>query len=65
MYYYVSIFLHQSLCLQIVAHPLIWQHLAAGDILDVFQFNTGVGLAIAKKLKPKTPQEMTSANAIS
>lgn len=46
------------------SNPLIWQHLAAGDILDVFQFNTGVGLAIAKKLKPKTPQEMTSANAM-
>ena len=26
----------------------IWQHLAAGDVLDVFQFSTGVGLAIAK-----------------
>ena len=26
----------------------IWDHLAAGDVLDVFQFSTGVGLAIAK-----------------
>ena len=42
----------------------IWQHLAAGDILDVFQFNTGVGLAIAKKLKPQNPMEMTAANAM-
>lgn len=42
----------------------IWDHLAAGDILDVFQFNTGVGLAIAKKLKPQNPMEMTAANAI-
>ena len=42
----------------------IWEHLAAGDVLDVFQFNTGVGLAIAKKLKPKDPMEMTAANAI-
>ena len=42
----------------------IWSHLAAGDILDVFQFNSGVGLAIAKKLKPKNPLEMTAANAI-
>ena len=42
----------------------IWQHLAAGDVLDVFQFSTGVGLAIAKKLKPKNPMEMTAANAM-
>lgn len=42
----------------------IWEHLAAGDILDVFQFSTGVGLAIAKKLKPKDPMEMTAANAM-
>jgi len=45
-------------------NPQIWEHLAAGDILDVFQFNSGVGLAIAKKLKPSTPMEMTDANAI-
>ena len=42
----------------------IWKHLAAGDVLDVFQFNTGVGLEIAKKLKPKNPMEMTAANAM-
>ena len=42
----------------------IWEHLAAGNVLDVFQFNTGVGLAIAKKLKPQNPMEMTAANAM-
>lgn len=42
----------------------IWDHLSAGDVLDVFQFNSGVGLAIAKKLKPKDPLEMTAANAM-
>lgn len=42
----------------------IWEHLAAGDVLDVFQFATGVGLAVAKKLKPKDPMEMTAANAM-
>ena len=42
----------------------IWEHLAAGDVLDVFQFSGGVGLAIAKKLKPKDPLEMTAANAM-
>ena len=45
-------------------NPQIWDHLAAGDILDVFQFNTGVGLAIAKKLRPRDPLEMTAANAM-
>ena len=42
----------------------IWDHLAAGDVLDVFQFSTGVGLSIAKKLKPRNPMEMTAANAM-
>lgn len=42
----------------------IWDHLAAGDVLDVFQFSTGVGLAIAKRLKPQDPMEMTAANAM-
>ena len=42
----------------------IWEHLAAGDVLDVFQFSTGVGLAIAKRLKPQDPMEMTAANAM-
>lgn len=42
----------------------IWKHLAQGDVLDVFQFNGGVGLAIAKKLKPSNPLEMTAANAM-
>lgn len=42
----------------------IWDHLAAGDVLDVFQFSTGVGLAIAKRLKPQNPMEMTAANAM-
>ena len=42
----------------------IWDHLAAGDVMDVFQFSTGVGLAIAKKLKPQNPMEMTAANAM-
>ena len=45
-------------------NPELWKHLAAGDVLDVFQFNEGSGLAIAKKLKPKDPIEMTAANAL-
>ena len=44
--------------------PEIWKHLEAGDVLDVFQFNEGSGLAIAKKIKPKNVFEMTAANAM-
>ena len=44
--------------------PVIWEHLEAGDILDVFQFNEGSGLAVAKKCKPKNMFEMTAANAM-
>lgn len=42
----------------------LWDHLGAGDVLDVFQFNTGMGLATAKKIKPQNPIEMTAANAL-
>lgn len=45
-------------------NPIIWEALAEGSVLDVFQFNSGVGLAIAKKLKPTDPLEMTAANAM-
>lgn len=42
----------------------LWEGLGNGEILDVFQFSTGVGLATAKQVKPKNPNEMTSANAL-
>ena len=42
----------------------LWDALAAGTVLDVFQFNSGTGLAIAKSLKPRNPLEMTAANAM-
>ena len=42
----------------------LWEALGTGSVLDVFQFSTGVGLATAKQVKPKNPNEMTSANAI-
>ena len=42
----------------------IWDALGEGRVLDVFQFNSGVGLAIAKKVKPQTPIEMSAASAI-
>ena len=44
--------------------PRIWKALSEGSVLDCFQFSTGVGLEIAKKLKPQNPIEMTAANAM-
>lgn len=42
----------------------IWDRLAKGDVLDVFQFNTSVGLMAAKTIKPSNIGEMTAANAL-
>lgn len=42
----------------------LWDALAEGSVLDVFQFSTGVGLATAKQVKPRNPTELTSANAL-
>ena len=42
----------------------IWSSLSRGDTLDVFQFNSDVGLQAAKAIKPKNPIEMTMANAL-
>lgn len=42
----------------------LWDALGNGEVLDVFQFSTGVGLDTAKSVKPRTPNELTSSNAI-
>lgn len=42
----------------------IWQALENGEVQDVFQFNTEIGIQTAKAIKPKTPVEMTAANAL-
>ena len=42
----------------------IWDSLSRGDTLDVFQFNSDVGLQAAKAIKPRNPIEMTMANAL-
>jgi len=42
----------------------IWDALAEGSVLDVFQFNSEVGLQAAKAIKPTNPFEMTAANAL-
>ena len=42
----------------------LWDSLGKGNVLDVFQFNTAVGLQAAKVVKPKNVSEMTAANAL-
>ena len=42
----------------------LWDALSEGNVLDVFQFSTDVGLAIAKLIKPNSPMEMTACNAL-
>ena len=42
----------------------LWEALANGETIDVFQFSTGVGLATANQVKSKNPIELTSANAL-
>lgn len=42
----------------------MWDALGNGNVMDVFQFSTGVGLATAKQIKPRDPIQLTSANAL-
>jgi DNA polymerase-3 subunit alpha len=42
----------------------LWDALSNGEVLDVFQFSTGVGLATAKQVKPQNPTDMLNANAL-
>ena len=42
----------------------IWEALGNGEVMDVFQFNDGVGLTTAKQIKPTDIMQMTLANAL-
>jgi len=42
----------------------IWKSLGEGSVLDCFQFSSGTGLDIAKRIKPEDIIEMTLANAL-
>ena len=42
----------------------LWDALSNGEVLDVFQFSTGVGLDAAKTIKPQNPTQLTSANCL-
>lgn len=45
-------------------NPKIWDALKAGTVQDVFQFNTEIGVQTAKAIQPRSPIEMTAANAL-
>lgn len=45
-------------------NPRIWEALETGEVQDVFQFNTAIGIQTAQAIKPHNPAEMTSANAL-
>jgi DNA polymerase-3 subunit alpha len=47
-----------------VKNPRLWEALANGEVQDVFQFNTAIGIQTAQAIQPRTPAEMTSANAL-
>ena len=42
----------------------IWDALAEGSVQDVFQFNTAIGIQTARAIKPRSPAQMTAANAL-
>ena len=42
----------------------MWDMLANNEVVDVFQFNTAVGLQAAKRIKPHSLIEMAAANSI-
>ena len=42
----------------------LWDALGRGEVMDVFQFSTGIGLATAKQVKPANPTQLCSANAL-
>jgi DNA polymerase-3 subunit alpha len=46
-----------------IKNQRLWDALSNGEVLDVFQFSTGVGLATAKQVKPQNPTDMLNANA--
>lgn len=47
-----------------IKNPRLWEALENGEVQDVFQFNTAIGIQTAQAIKPHNPAEMTSANAL-
>ena len=41
----------------------MWEELAGGNVLKLFQFDSQVGSQTVKTLKPKTPKEMANSNS--
>lgn len=45
-------------------NPRIWEALENGEVQDVFQFNTAIGLQTVQAIKPRNPIEMCAANGL-
>src|SRR5690606_22321197 len=45
-------------------NPEMWKKLGEGEIIDLFQFNTQIGIETAKKVKPSNILEMAAANSL-
>ena len=44
--------------------PKIWEALGNGDVINAFQFDSQVGMQVAKKLRPQSILEMSAANGL-
>lgn len=47
-----------------IEDDLMWDTLAKGEVLKLFQFDSQVGGQTVKTLKPRTPKEMATCNSI-
>jgi DNA polymerase III subunit alpha len=45
-------------------NPKIWERMGKGEVLDLFQFNTQIGVETAKKVKPENLLETSVANSL-
>lgn len=46
------------------SNPDIWNRVAKGEVLDLFQFNTQIGIETTKKVKPENILETSVANSL-
>lgn len=44
--------------------PKIWEALISGNVQDVFQFNTAIGIQTVQTIQPTSPAQLTAANAL-
>lgn len=45
-------------------NPRLWEALENGEVQDVFQFNTAIGIQTVQAIHPRTPVELMAANGL-